>query len=207
MALSEIIKDIALFRGLSREALADIEANAPYRISKYKEGDIVVRQGEEIKSLLILIRGRAKAEMENETMKRLSVDSFSAPEVLAPAFLFSSKSRYPVSIEAIEEAEFLFFNKNYFSHLMSREASIMQAFIRDISDKMLYLSQKLNSLGLDDLRTRIIKYVERHANKEVTQEEMALALAVARPSLSRVLSALIEEGLIIKKGHSYHLNK
>lgn len=207
MELIDILKGIHIFGKLSEENLADIAKDFPNRISGYKQGDIVAFQGQEVKSLIVLLKGTAKAHMENKNMKRLTVDSFIAPSILAPAFLYSSENRFPVTVEiSSSNAEFLFLNKDYFSKLMTKEPSVMKAFIREISDRSLFLSKRLNSLGLEDLRNRIINYLKGNKVHE-TQEEMAMSLAVARPSLARVLGELIEEGVIIKEGKNYKLSK
>lgn len=204
MELIHILKGIHLFSELSDESLWEISRDFPSRISTYSQGDIVAIQGQEVKSLIVLLKGTAKAHMENKNMKRLTVDTFTSPAILAPAFLYSSDNRFPVTVEISSDAEVLFLNKDYFSKLMTKEPSVMQAFIREISDRSLFLSRKLNSLGLEDLRNRIINHLKRRKVQE-TQEEMAMSLAVARPSLARVLGELLEEGLLVKEGRNYKL--
>jgi CRP-like cAMP-binding protein len=46
--------------------------------------------------------------------KQLTIETLKAPQLLAPAFVFSSENRFPVNIEAIEKCEILVISQSAF---------------------------------------------------------------------------------------------
>ena len=76
---------------------------------------------------------------------------------------------------------------------MQKEPVVMQNFLRIISDRSIFLSRKLNSFALRNLKGRLAAYLLEREGQH-SQQEIADVLGVARPSLARVLAELIEEG-------------
>lgn len=201
---AETLAGLPLFAGLTDEALKALTSDSPNRSRSYDKGEMIAMQGERIKSLPLLLSGEVRAQMTSPEGKRLTVDIIAAPELLASAFVYSSESRYPVTIEAVEVSEIWHLDKEYFLRFMSQEPVLMRAFLTSVSDRCHFLSQKLNALSLQSLRERLLKHL-RERNDWGKQEELALLLGVARPSLARLLGELVEEGVLIKEGHLYRL--
>ncbi len=71
-----------------------------------------------------------------------------------------------------------------------------------LAQKAYYLNQKLNILSSNTLRQKISKLLLRNSSKDgnvilkMNREELADFLNVARPSLSRELMKMQEDGLI-----------
>lgn len=199
------LQEMALFKYASVEALRELVENSPSHIRMYKAGDIVALQGSAIRSLLILTEGSIRAQMTNAEGKRLTMDTIEAPDLLASAFIYSTESKLPVTIEAIEPSTILHLDKEYFLSYMSRHTSVMRAFLALISDRSSFLSQKINALNLQSLRERLINYFRKHNTTIGKQEDLALLMGVARPSLARLLGELVEEGILYKDSEGYHL--
>ena len=176
---------LPLFQGISEAAARQLLAEAPNSVRRYKEGDFIARQGDPCRSLYILCTGNVRAQMENAEGKQVTIDRISAPEVLAPAFIFASENRFPVNIEVQENCEVLVLDKNYFLEL--------------ISDRSLFLSKKLNEFALQSLKSRLLNYLKINGRID-NQQEVAFILGVARPSLARALSELIAEKKVSMNG-------
>ena len=71
----------------------------------------------------------------------------------------------------------------------------MQNFLRIISDRSIFLSKKVNSFALQNLKERLLNYLHIHGDIK-NQQEVANILGVARPSLARALSELANEELL-----------
>lgn len=200
----DTLRQIPLLREASEGALAELLAQSPSHTRQYQAGDLIAMQGSSVRSLLILTAGAVRAQMTSPDGKRLTMDVIEAPDILASAFVYSTESRYPVSIEATEPAEVWQLDKEYFLGFMSRHTSVMRAFLRAISDRSNFLSQKINALSLQSLRERLIAYLKKH-ERVGKQEELALMLGVARPSLARLLGELVDEGILLKDKEGYRL--
>ena len=181
---------LPLFQGISEAAARQLLAEAPNSVRRYKEGDFIARQGDPCRSLYILCTGNVRAQMENAEGKQVTIDRISAPEVLAPAFIFASENRFPVNIEVQENCEVL---------VMHSQPVIMKNFIEMISDRSLFLSKKLNEFALQSLKSRLLNYLKINGRID-NQQEVAFILGVARPSLARALSELIAEKKVSMNG-------
>ena len=190
---------LPLFQGISEAAARQLLAEAPNSVRRYKEGDFIARQGDPCRSLYILCTGNVRAKMENAEGKQVTIDRISAPEVLAPAFIFASENRFPVNIEVQENCEVLVLDKNYFLEFMHSQPVIMKNFIEMISDRSLFLSKKLNEFALQSLKSRLLNYLKINGRID-NQQEVAFILGVARPSLARALSELIAEKKVSMNG-------
>ena len=87
---------------------------------------------------------------------------------------------------------------------MEHDPVVLRNFLRIISDRSLFLSRKFNEFALQNLETRIISYLKKHTCIQNLQE-VALILGVARPSLSRTIATLVEQGIIKKDSSGYIL--
>ena len=189
---------LPLFQGISEAAARQLLAEAPNSVRRYKEGDFIARQGDPCRSLYILCTGNVRAQMENAEGKQVTIDRISAPEVLAPAFIFASENRFPVNIEVQENCEVLVLDKNYFLEFMHSQP-VIKNFIEMISDRSLFLSKKLNEFALQSLKSRLLNYLKINGRID-NQQEVAFILGVARPSLARALSELIAEKKVSMNG-------
>jgi DNA-binding GntR family transcriptional regulator len=82
----------------------------------------------------------------------------------------------------------------------------MHNFLRLVSDRTLFLSQKLNAFALQSLKSRILNYLRIHGSIR-NQQEVAQILGVARPSLARALSELAGEGCLRIEGKEIQINE
>lgn len=188
---------IAPFQGMEEEELVAFLFGVPNSLKQFESGDIIARQGALCKGLYILASGTVRAGMINEEGKELTVEEIKSPGLLASAFLFAAENRFPVTVKAVEHCEIFIIGKKRFLEFLHIHPLMMQNFLKDISDRSVFLSKKLNEFALLNLKTRLLKYLETHPTIH-NQQEVAQKLGVTRPSLARALSELFNEGKIKK---------
>lgn len=193
------------FQGITEEQLLPLILAPEHTCRLYKDSDFVAMQGESYRSLFILCSGSVRTQMVNAEGKQLTIETLRAPELLAPAFVFSSENRFPVNIEAKEDCEILIVNKKSFLEFMHQHPVVMHNFLRLVSDRTLFLSKKLNAFALQSLKSRILNYLHVHGSI-LNQQEVAQILGVARPSLARALSELTHEGCMVTEGKETRIN-
>lgn len=198
------IRRIALFAEASDEALDELLRYAPGRVRTYDTGELIAMQGARVKSLLVLTRGSVRAQMISPEGKRLTMDELTAPDLLAAAFVYCTDNKFPVSVEATTPVEIWSIDREYLLGFMGRHTAVMRRFLQIISDRSHFLSQKISALTLQSLRDRLLGYMRTHGTIG-KQEDLALMLGVARPSLARLLSELVEEGVLRKDARGYSL--
>lgn len=193
-------KQIPLFEGVPEDIIEELLNDRLNARKAYKAGEYVVFQGAPCRSLYLLTAGKLDTTMTNAEGKELTIEKMSAPEILAPAFLFGKVNRFPVNIIARTDCQLCIINKRSFLQFMHEHPSVMENFIAQISNRCVFLSRKLNEFALQNLHDRVINYLKKYGNI-TNQQETASRLGVARPSLARILSELLKEN-VIKKGEN-----
>lgn len=191
------LKQSPVFQDISEKQLESFLEEAPHSLKAYDKQDFVVMQGERCKSLYMLYTGKVQAVMTHPDGKELVVEVLEAPVAMAPILLFGTKDKFPVSIIAMEPVEVLIINKDKFLRWMQEDAQLMQNFLRIISDRSVWLTEKISSFALQSLEMRLAHYLYFHSDSPESQSDIAKRLGVARPSLSRVVSALVDKGIIV----------
>ena len=187
------------FQGTTEDQLLPLILTPQQTCKLYKPSDFIAMQGEIYRSLFILCSGSVRTQMVNAEGKQLTIETLKAPQLLAPAFIFSSENRFPVNIEAKEKCEILAVSKTAFLEFLHQHPVVMHNFLKLISDRTLFLSKKLNAFALQSLKSRILNYLRMHGSI-LNQQEVAQILGVARPSLARALSELANENCIRMEG-------
>lgn len=185
----------APFRGMKEEDLVEFLFGSPNSVKRYAPGDVIACQGNLCKGLYVLASGVVQAGMVNDEGKELTIEDIKAPALLASAFIFASENRFPVNVKAVTPCEVFIIGKERFLEFMHLHPLMMQDFLKDISDRSVFLSKKLNEFALLNLKSRLLKYLETHPAIH-NQQEVAQKLGVTRPSLARALSELVNEGKI-----------
>jgi CRP-like cAMP-binding protein len=199
------ISDFPLFKDCDEKTVEMLISTSSNRMAVYERGDIVAVQGSKCRSLLLLCEGSVKTVMTNSEGKEIKIETMHAPEILASAFIYGSENLLPVTIEATSSCKLWIISKDGLLNMMQKDATLLQNFLKDISDRSLFLSRKLNEFALQNLNTRLIGYMKRNSTIHNLQE-LAFILGVARPSLSRAVAMLVEQGKVIKSENGYELS-
>ena len=199
------IYSLPLFSGGDKELIDNILQENPARHRLYAKGDIIALQGYVCKQLYLLCSGSAYARMVSEEGKEFTLDTLSAPEVLASAFLFSTEGIFPVTIIAASDCSIRLISREAMLRILKADQRVMQNYLRVISDHSMFLSNRLVEFALQTLSSRIVSYIE--SNGPITNlQETAFILGVARPSLSRAVSQLVAQGTLVKTAQGYTLS-
>ena len=191
----KILMGTPVFLHLSEEKIRSFMDNTPHTLRSYAVHDFVALQGDPCRSVYLLYSGEVRTTMSGPDGKQVTIEDLKSPILLAPAFVFSTIGRFPVNVVAMTPCEVLLINKEHFVELMRHEPIVMQNFLRIISDRSYKLSRKINSFALHGLKSRVALYLCDNGGIS-NQQEVSERLGVARPSLSRVLAELAEEGCI-----------
>jgi CRP-like cAMP-binding protein len=192
------------FMGMKEEEVLPLLLSTQNGRRNYKSGSFVAYQGDECRSLYLLSEGQVRTQMVNEEGKQLTIEVLDAPLLLAPAFAFGSNNRFPVNVETTKESEIILINKSLFLDFLHQYPVAMLNFIRLVSNRSQLLSARLNQFALQSLKSRLMNYINLHPHI-ASQQQVAQILGVARPSLARAISELIEEGSIEVEGKEYRL--
>ncbi|MCR4878238.1 MAG: Crp/Fnr family transcriptional regulator [Bacteroidales bacterium] len=195
------LKQVPIFASCGEAELERL-LESPHKVSTFQPGETMVRFGTPCRSLLLLTEGIVETRMGSIEGRELVVDKMKAPCVLAPAFLFGTNDIIPVEVTALSEATLWQINREAFLAFMQRNPEVLRAFLKLISDRAQFLSGKVRSFAIKGLRNRALEYIVLHGGLS-NVAQAAEMLGIARPSLSRILSELVEEGVIRKENNKY----
>jgi len=202
--LLPILSSCRLFRDLSIDALGGVLDLAGAKIEEYAAGNIVRQQGDRYNALIVVAEGSLEARIEDSTGRGMTVEHFRAPSAVATAVLISSDPVLPVTLLAGENVTLVTIKTEAILDIFTREPAVLKAYLADAGDKVRFLAEKVRLLRFGTLRQRIAGHLLALAGQQKTdnpvwrysREQTADLLGVARPSLSRELSLMVQGGFI-----------
>lgn len=174
-----------------------------YSIKNYPKNELIFRQGDACDALYILIEGSVKTEMITESGNLLGIEMINAPRPLAPAFLFSDNNRFPVDVTTLEAVEILRIPKNEVMRLMTTQPDFMKQFLTHNANRTQFLTNRLQLLSIKTIKGKLAHFLLENSTGEGkpfvinrNQTELADFFGVARPSLARSLSEMVQDGIL-----------
>lgn len=179
-------------------------------VKGYVKNDVIVRQGDLCDSLYMLTLGSIKTEMITENGNILGIEIIKAPRPLAPAFLFSDNNHFPVDVTALEKVEIMKIPKEEIMRLMMTNPDFMKQFLTHNSNRTQFLTNRLQLLSIKTIKGKVAHFLmeqETASQKSFivsrNQTELADFFGIARPSLARSLSEMVQDGIISIRKKEY----
>ena len=143
---------------------------------------------------------------ESGEVKRIEeINSFS---LLATAFIFGNKNRFPVDLNAITSTSIFYIEKDELIQLLKKDDRLLKRFLDEISCKAQFLSNHLwNNFANKTIGEKFSQYILENQRDgffqmKISVKDLAEYFDVSRPSLSRVIKFFLEENILekIEKG-------
>ena len=188
---------------IAAENQEDFLSNLKYTIQTFSKNELIVRQGDVCDALYMLMQGSVKTEMIIENGSLLGIEIIKAPRPLAPAFLFSDNNHFPVDVTALEDVEIMQIPKEEIMRLMMTNPDFMKQYLTHNSNRTQFLTNRLQLLSIKTIKGKVAHFLLEQVNDGKSsfllnrnQTELAEFFGVARPSLARSLSEMVQEGII-----------
>lgn len=199
-----------LFKNIDTYEINDLVSELPYNILKYKKKDIIAIEGDNCTSLGIILSGTIEIHKPFPSGKVVTINTFSEGNVFGEALVFSQKHTYPATVISSSNSEILFIDKFHIIKLMKSDERILNNFVSVLSNRILMLNDRITNLSYDTIRKKISNIIlseyKKQNNDYLTlpfcRKKMAELLNIPRPSLSRELMKMKNDGII-----DYHKNK
>jgi CRP-like cAMP-binding protein len=192
-----------LFFHLTPDETEKILERAVSEARTVEKGNYVVRQGDQVHHLILLVKGLVRTEMVTKEGNVLEIEFIEPVRPLAPAFLVAAESRYPVDVITMEETVFYLIPKPVWLKEMVLNETLMTNFMRVNSNMTVFLSKKVQMMSIKSLKGKLSLYILENTTVQTpsfvvrrTQAQLAEYFGVQRPSLARTLGELIREGAI-----------
>lgn len=208
MGVYEELHACPLFSSCSLEQLKRILRPSMVTEQSYEKGQIVREQGTLYEELIVLLEGKVSARFYEYSGKTMLVETLSAPAPVASAVLFSDVNYLPVTTTADCTVRIAVIKKAAVLELFAENGEMLRKYLKEMGSKLSFLAEKVRLAGLGTLRQKITDHLLRLRDQyqsndlkiPYSREKMAELVSAARPSLSRELSRMTEEGLITLDG-------
>jgi len=178
------------------------------RTKKFQKGEVLFSAQEKASGFYYLESGEIRIFKMDENGREIEVVRLEPGDFLGEAIVFVS-SRFPFFAQAVRDSRVLFFDKNDILQRMDRDPLIAKFFVRLLAEKCVVLSQKIESLGLQTVRQRLVHYLLSNCSGEqqcvveltIKKAELAKILGTISETLSRNLKQMQKEGIIEVRGN------
>lgn len=189
------------------ELITMLECFEP-RIRTYKKNEIISTEGEELREIGIVISGSVAIGKTNSSGSRTIMTILNPPEMFGEIAAFSHTKIWPATVIAQESTEIMFVPPEKIIDNCEKSCPYHRMLINNIlsiiSNKALMLNKKVEYLTIKSVRGKISAFLldqyklSRNKTLYITmnRSELAEFLNITRPSLSREMCRMRDEGII-----------
>ncbi|HEX3077404.1 MAG TPA: Crp/Fnr family transcriptional regulator [Lachnospiraceae bacterium] len=210
--ISDILLDSMLCSNMTVDQVNELLKESVSQIKTYSKNDFIFHEGDRPTKLYVLVEGKVSICKDTITGKRILIANIqNSGEFFGEVYLFIQKEEYDMYAFVAEDTTVLEISNQLFTKegVMSQvNYMVTQNLLRIFAEKAYMLSSKMKILGSGSIRQKIVRYLfeQQEADGTIhlgyTREELADYLHVTRPSLSREMGKMQDEGIIEVTGRN-----
>lgn len=205
--VEELSKSI-LFSDIDKEDLISMLHCLQPKICSYNKNNYIIIAGEKCESVGIILEGKAIVYKDNAAGNRVIMTLLKPGDMFGEMVIFSSKFQWPATIQAQESCKVFFLARGKIvgecEKMCPWHRMLIQNMLKIISERALMLNKKVEYLSIKSMRGKISAYLleqyKKTGNSTFTlplkRNELAEFLNVSRPSMSREMCRMRDEGII-----------
>lgn len=203
-----ILKRTKLFAGVGDDEISAMLSCLGARMKNYKKGEYVLRQGEHLSDIIVLVEGTLHIQKDDYWGNRSILGQVAVGEMFGEAYVAPESGALINDVVATEDSAVIFFDvKRVITTCSSAcrfHATVVQNMFFAISDKNRKLVQKLGHMSKRTTREKLISYLSEEAKKQnssdftipFNRQQLADFLSVDRSAMSNELCKMRDEKLI-----------
>lgn len=214
-AIPKMLKNSPLFAQMTEEEIQSCLQCSNADCISYKKGEMIFSEEDEPQKLPILLDGAVRLGRDSIDGKRSILTTFSrSGDIFGVVILFLNKERYDCFAQASAPTRVVFLPREFMTYTCGNGCGHHQQLIRNLllifAQNAQSLNRRVQILTCSGLRQKIAKMLQLQEETapgtpiEMRREELAELLGVARPSLSRELRHMQEDGLIEMRGRAIY---
>jgi CRP/FNR family cyclic AMP-dependent transcriptional regulator len=201
-----VLKSVAMFASFSPEQLRALVAMTVRRSAA--RGSAIMREGDPVDSLYIVISGRLKVMMGEADGKETILSIIGPGEFFGEMGLIDDNPR-SASVVAIEPCELLAVSKRAFRKCLVENADLAMAVMRVLVRRLREADRKIGSLAMLDVYGRVARLLldmsedvngRKVVTKRLTKQDIAKMVGASREMVSKVMGDLQASGHIEVEG-------
>ena len=204
-----ILKNTQMFAGVGEGEIESMLDCLGARLCTYKKGEYILRQGEHLSDIFVLVEGNLHIQREDYWGNRSILGQISVGEMFGAAYAAPESGAMLNDVIALEDSSIILFNvKQILTACPSAcrfHSMVVQNMFFAISEKNRKLVQKLVHMSKRTIREKLISYLSEEAKKQnsskftinFNRQQLADFLSVDRSAMSNELCKMRDEGLLI----------
>ncbi len=210
-------KDVKLFQNIEKGELNSMLMCFNSKIETYQKQEYITVEGNPFTGIGVVIEGEVTITKDNAAGERVVMTKLGVNSIFGEIFAFSNSKVWGVTVIASKDCKVLFIRPEKIvgpcRNMCIGHRILIQNMLKIVSQKALGLDKKIGYLAMKGIRTKISAFLlEQHklsrSNRfmiKYNREELADYLNVSRPSLSREMIKMRNEGMIDFYKASFHL--
>ncbi len=203
-----ILEKTRMFAGVNDTEVESMLSCLGARSGKFLKGAYVLRQGERLSEIMVLVEGKLLIQNEDYWGNRSILGQVDVGEIFGEAYVAPESGAILNDVVAVEDSTALFFDvKRIMTTCPSAcrfHALVVQNLFYSISEKNRKLVRKLGHMSKRTTREKLISYLSDEAKKHTSasfsipynRQQLADFLSVDRSAMSNELCKMRDEGLL-----------
>ncbi len=168
----------------------------------YETDDIVFLECDECNQIGIVVDGSIDIQNISGEGHLSLFTKIEAGSIFGEVLLYSEQKEYPATLKATEHTTVLYIDKDVLLKALGEHKKLLVNFLELMANRTLNLHNRVKVITKHTLKSKIASYILTNSDKSdkvpigMTKEKLADYLSVQRPSLSRELISLKEDGII-----------
>ncbi len=194
---------LPLFHGASYDKMMEVVGNIRFHFLKYLDGEQIVQAGEACTHIKFIISVSARLSIENSDGRFRVSQTLTAPEVIAPDFLFGRATAYPCSATAIGTTGIVQITKQDYIKILNADSVFLFNFLNTLSMNAQKAIDGVLALTTGSLEERIAFWISALTQRggtditlECRQRDLYTLFGVQRSSFIATLDNLKSRGMI-----------
>ena len=202
-SMFEILMELPLFRGATRERMAETVGMAKFHFLKYLPGETVVEAGSPCTHIKFIISGSVRSKIVNPDSRFKVSQTLVAPDIISADYLFGRATDYPCTVTAIEPTGILQIAKNDYIKILKSDEVFMFNYLNLLSMNAQKSVSGVLALTTGSIEERIAFWIValtqpsgRDISLECRQSELYSFFGVQRGSFIATLDNMKKLGLL-----------
>ena len=189
------IKNSPIFFGLSEDELKEMLACFNGRIKEYENGEIIIRQGDMVKNIYLVLEGNVNIEKDSYWGRRIIVSQLGVNENIALAFVASKNVESSIDAVAVGKTKLLILTYEKCTtmchNVCTKHRRLINNLFEILSKENIELLQKIENISNEARRAKS-NIFEISFNRQ----DLADYLNIDRSAMSFELSKMQKDGLV-----------
>ena len=211
------IKNSPVFYGMNDEELKGLLDCFNARIRKYEKDEIIIRQGDMISNIYLILKGNVNIEKDSYWGRRIIIARLGKNDNLALSFVGSKNVESNIDAVTVSDTIVLVLGyekcTSMCQNACTRHKILINNLFQILSKENIELIQKIENVSQKTIRDKLLTYLSNEAQKkhsnsfeiQFNRQDLADYLNVDRSAMSFELSKLQKEGLLAYNKNRFEL--